>query len=141
MKEIINKFMADRCITATVAIKETGLNRNAFYLYNEKNYPAYKKFMKSHENDFVFTSEGLMAAFKKSGLTQLELSDKLNIHNVTLNLFIHGKLRPSRASGDYDKIRGFCQPEVTGCELGRVVDSCSLAGIAGDGCLGCRYML
>lgn len=107
MKNKIKEILYNCCITASTAIKETGLSRNAFYLYKQKDYPKYEAFIKAHHNDFVFTSEGLKVACKKSGLTQLQISDKLEIHNVTLNLFIHGKMRPSRASGDYYKLRDF----------------------------------
>lgn len=137
MEQTIKKILHDCCITATCAIKETGLSRNAFYLFQDKNYPAYENFIEAHKSDFVFTSDVFLSAFQKSGLTQLELSDKLDIHNVTLNLLLNGKKRPSRASGDYDKIRIFCSG---GCELGRIESECSLSGVFG-GCNKCRHML
>ena len=109
MKQRIKKILHDRCITATAAIAETGLSRNAFYLYQEKNYPIYSRFILKHSGDFIFTPEKFNKAIDKSGLTQLQLWDKINIHNVTLSLFLSGKKRPSRAAGDYDSVRLFCK--------------------------------
>lgn len=109
MKQKIEKTLYDCCITASAAIKEIGISRNAFYKFDEKNNSNYYKFILSHSGDFIFTPEKFEAALAKSGLTQLEVADKTGIHNVTLNLFLHGKMRPSRASGDYDAVRGFCK--------------------------------
>lgn len=109
MKQRIKKLLYNCCITSTAAIAETGLSRNAFYLYQEKNYPIYSRFLLMHSGDFVFTPEKFNEAFTLSGLTQLELADKIDIHNVTLSLFLSGKLRPSRASGDYFGVMGFCK--------------------------------
>ena len=108
MKQKLQQLLYDCCISATSAIKEIGISRNGFYSDKLNSHPNAEKFIESHQNDWIFTPEKLQIAVNNSGRTQLDICENIEVHNVTFNNFLKGKLRPTRATGDYIKVKVFC---------------------------------
>lgn len=108
MKNILNKILYGCCITKSAAIKEIGISRNAFYSDRIEYDNNVYEFIEHHKNDWVFTSEKLKIAIVESKCTQKEIAEFIGVHFVTLTMFLKNKLRPTRKTGDYDKIKIFC---------------------------------
>lgn len=100
-------FIKSICITASEAIKEMNISRNAFY--SDKVLPEYELFKEAHKDDWIFTPEKFQDAIKKSGLSQYKVSLETGLHYVTINIFLKGKRRPTRSTGDYQAIKDFCE--------------------------------
>lgn len=108
MRKKLDKLLDEACITRTQAIKDIGISRNAFYT-DKINCEATEAFINAHQSDWKYTPEKFFRAIEKSGKTQLAISEKLEIHNVTVCEFLKGRQRPTRATGNYQAIRDFCR--------------------------------
>lgn len=108
VRKNLDEVLDECCISRTAAIKEMGISRNAFYKLSEDS-PEIAKFIKSHENDWRYSSQKLINAMDKAKKNQSKVSKLLGIHYVTLNLYIKKKQLPTRKSGHYQKIRDFCR--------------------------------
>lgn len=90
-------------------MEEIKISRNGFYSDRIKTYPGVEPFLQIHASDWKFTPEKLQRSISKSKKTQMEVAENIGICHVTINIFLKGKQRPTRKTGDYDKIKSFCK--------------------------------
>lgn len=140
MKDKLKKLLYDCCITSSAAIKEIGISRNAFYSEKVGSHPGTSKFIETHKNDWKFSPQILKDSVIKSGKSQTAICEEIEVHLVTFNNFIKGKLRPTRATGDYEKVMNFCNGRVKSkCSIGRMQDNCAMFVVNSGKCEGCRH--
>jgi hypothetical protein len=107
IRDYLYKLLDQACITKSMAMKEIGIGRNAFYS-EEINSCETIRFIELHANDWKYTAEKFLRAIQKSGKTQFAVSEETEIHNVTVCEFLKGRQKPTRGTGNYQAIRKFC---------------------------------